>query len=307
MKRCRSNVALATALIALGVVLPLMPAASESFPPRSADASQKNGRIAYTVFRYFNPGDDNDFHNFVRTVRPDGSGSRTLPCATPFGDRGCEDFDPAYSNDGHRLATSGFNGGGLVIRSPAGRILRRLDADGGPVAWSPGRRYLALTGFPLRIVDLRTDRVRRLGGDASDGVSWSPRGTLIYEGDGEGFVTRKPSGRRQRILRRVPAYFPVEWAPGGRRFAYACDDGGVCAANPDGTRRRLLTTRCSTGLFDRFAWSPDGREIACGSRSGLPARQTGLIAINVRSKRLRVVVRGAVNIGAIDWQPLPRR
>jgi hypothetical protein len=36
----------------------------------------------------------------------------------------------------------------------------------------------------------------------------------------------------------------------------------------------------------------------------LPARQTGSIAVNVRTKRLRVIVPGAVNIGAMDWQRL---
>lgn len=82
---------------------------------------------------------------------------------------------------------------------------------------------------------------------------------------------------------------------------------GVCVASPDGARRRVLTSRCSTDLFDGVAWSPDGRQIACQSRSGMPDRQTGLIAINVRTKRLRLIVRGALHIGAMDWQPLPRR
>lgn len=193
----------------------------------------------------------------------------------------------------------------IAIRRPTGRITRKIGTNG-PVAWSPGGRYLALTGFPLRLFDLRADHTRRLHGDASDGVAWSPRGSLIFAGGGKGVIVRKPSGRRKRIL-TGRAWFPVDWAPSGRRLAYACDDGGVCVANPDGTRRRRLTSRCSTDLFDGIAWSPDGREIACQSRSGMPDRQTGLIAINVHTKRLRVIVRGALNIGAMDWQPRRRR
>lgn len=302
-QRCRSNVALVVVLAGLNTLLPAPPPASSTRPQDASvgAATDKNGRIAYTVFQRANGG---EFFASVRTVRPDGSRRRMLPCATPTAEGRCRDADPVYSQDGRRLATSGFETPGVAIRASQGRILRGLD-ETGPVAWSPGRRYLALASAPLRLFDLRDGRSRRLGGDASNAVAWSRQGTLLFgpSADRGDFVVREPSGRRSTILRNRQGDAPIDWAPSGRRFAYTCD--GVCVARKDGGKRRLVTRRCSP--FGRFAWSPDGQQIACASRLGLGPKQRGLIAINVRTKRLRVIVRGGVNLGAIDWQPLPRR
>lgn len=259
----------------------------------------RNGRIAYAVYQRQKDG---RFFAFVRTVRPDGSRSRTLPCATPAGDGGCSDADPVYSHDGRRLATSGFETPGVAIRTTRGDVLREID-ETGPVTWSPGRRYLALSTAPLRLLDLRDGRSRSLRGDASNAVAWSRQGSLLFgpgprldRGD---FVVREPSGGRKRILKNSDAESPIDWAPSGRRFAYS--DDGIRVASKDGTRRRLVTKKCSP--YGQFAWSPDGKEIACDARLGLGPRKKGLIAVNIRTKRLRVIVPGALRIGAIDWQP----
>lgn len=302
-RACRTAIApgFAAGGITFCLTLALSGPTAVSASSTSAASDVRNGRIAFTALRYLN---DSDFSTFVQTVQPDGSRRRTLPCATKVGLRGCDDSHPSYSQDGARLATSGVELGGVAIRQPGGRILRVVDGDG-PVAWSPHRRFLAFSGFPFRLLDLRTNQSRRLRG-RPNAVRWSRKGSLLFDSSvDEGFTVRRPDGRRRRILRGVSG-FPADWSPGGRRFAYACN--GICIAKSDGSGRRVLTRACAPlSDQDGFAWSPDGRKVVCVADRDRFGRLRGLITVDVRTKRIRVVIPGAVNIGPMDWQPLGRQ
>jgi Tol biopolymer transport system component len=111
-----------------------------------------------------------------------------------------------------------------VVRTDGRWILRKTTRlnESDPV-WSPDARHIAFEGWSIP------------GG--SD--------TKIYTMNSDGTHRRRlaPGG-------------DVQWSPGGRRIAYANDDG-VYVMNPDGTRKKRLTR---SGGGPR--WSPDGKQIA---------------------------------------------
>lgn len=258
----------------------------------------ENGRIAFTVVR---GGDMNLAATRIVTVRPNGSGRRLLPCARRYARNRCYDVEPAYSNDGGRLASLSNNAvsfSEIVIRRPSGRIVRRRSCDCFDVAWSPGRRFLAFASFEVVLIDLRTWRQRRpLRMGAAETLAWSRQGTLVADDNlGTGpFTVREPNGRRRRI--RIAGQTP-EWAPDGRRFAYTCS-AGACVVSKTGKKNRVLPRGRRCDQFGGLAWSPDGRELACFSTRGL-------IAIDLQTRRVRYVAPRVFEPGSIDWQPLPR-
>jgi WD40 repeat protein len=294
-------------------------------------AAPRNGLIAYELDQVAQTcdgcGDDetDPGGSWVETIRPDGSRPRRLAC-TSGRFSGCEDGSPAFSRDGRRLAITGSVG--LVIMRPAGRRLVRLPGvAGSSLSWSPdGRRlaYTTLTQPPPRgldgtfllgvhIADL-AGRTRVLNAMGSGEVSWSRSGRLAWDTTGDerapkgDIWTGDPSGRLQRrVLRRATR---PRWSFSGRRLGFFCRSG-LCVSRPDGSHRRVLARACELRPLDLagaggFAWSPDGKAVACVSKRG------SLIIVSLRSKRVQLVRRashltGAGYIGAIDWQREPKR
>ena len=186
------------------------------------------------------------------------------------------------------------------------RLVVKL-AGASSVAWSPAGHELLIgtqaTGqfpFPGAIHVVRSDGtgLRQLA--AGQGVvnpTW-PRRTLVSwtrrrvgrsENSGDIF-TANPAGTR---VRRIAAGIHPVWSPHGRQAAYNCA-GNLCSIASDGTHKLVLSRRCDTGRSG-YAWSPDGRQVACGTV------QSNLAAVNFGTLGLRKLVTAAYALD-ITWQ-----
>jgi len=87
-----------------------------------------------------------------------------------------------------------------------------------------------------------------------------------------------------------------DWAPGGRRFVFAMNDGrrdDLWVARTDGTHaRRLLDCRKACRYLDDPAWSPDGREVGYSRTSRGPGGSgvSTLEVVDVRTGHVRVLL-----------------
>lgn len=88
----------------------------------------------------------------------------------------------------------------------------------------------------------------------------------------------------------------ARYSPDGKTIAVAANTLQLIAA--DGWHR--INTRLATTLAS-FAWSPNGREIACACEH---LRQYGIWIYNIKKRRTTRVVhapRGTVGIQGVDW------
>lgn len=286
-----------------------------------SEARARNGLIAYSQ-ETDQCDNDNGCGSYVRTVGPRGRGRRKMPCST--GPRqGCADVLPVFSPRGRRLATAANEINFiedekgrllfedlLAVRDVSGRVRRtisQLEKGITAVAWSADARQLGFS--TLRgIYTVRPDGTdQKLFSDERAGdLAWSRQGRLAWTPMNGGRI-RVTNRARIRVRRlRVFAY-SVAWSPSGRRLAYITTDETLKTVSANGRNRRTLTTRCDGpqsgfGFDSDVAWSPDGRQLLCSSL------QRGLLAVNVRTGRVRTVVRGNFSaITSFDWQKAPRR
>jgi Tol biopolymer transport system component len=155
----------------------------------------------------------NTNHGHIYTIRPDGTGLRTLT-------RGREESFPLLSPDGSLLmyqpyrCLAGTCGYGISVMRPDGSRQRLLahvasspGAGGLHAAWSPeGRRIAFLRlgrsiGSDILVVDVDRGRMRKVASDGRSGM--------------------------------VPA-----WSPDGRRIAYATTSSSINLMNADGSGKR---------------------------------------------------------------------
>lgn len=279
--------------------------------PERASALPRNGLIAYSVKTGCNLQQTIcDF--FVNTIRPDGTRKRRLRCS--FGpERDCSDAVPRFSPNGRVLATATSPflafGNFLTLRRPGGAPIRTLKRTNTVIdfAWAPGGKRLAFNDSErIRLRNLRTGRtVRYRPTRGGLDVAWSRQGRLAWTSTLGDVVFI--SDRRQRTVKRVrlpigSAIWP-RWSPDGRWLVVLVGNG-VQLIRADGRKIRPLRADCQgfEGEIDGLGtavWSPDGREIACATRS------SQLAVYNLRSRRQRIIASN-VNPYTIDWQPLPR-
>ena len=260
---------------------------------------------------------------WVETVRPDGTHRRRIGCVYRR-PRGCRYGDPTFSHDGRRLAVNGRQG--LVVMTPSGKRIARIKNDAWfhSPTWAPGDRKLAFarvlpgeeapdgtTVAGVFLTDLR-GRERLLNRADTFSVSWSRQGRLTWtsptphEGEWPHIWVGNPDGSQAtRVARKGDT---PDWSPDGRQVAFTChrEARGLCVVSAKGGPVRFITRRCISGFDDYtgIAWSPDGKEIACESTRG------GLIAVNLRTRTIRAIVRPGrmrADIEEIDWQPIPLR
>ena len=148
-------------------------------------------------------------------------------------------------------------------------------------------------------------RLTETRGDALN-PSFSPDGNwLAFEADPTNepqvYVQRIGSGQPRRISvyvrgERTNAVGP-DWSPTTNRIAYAALAGGafqIFTVNPDGTDRRMLTSR---GESEAPSWAPDGRHLVFSSRD---ARGHALWIMDVVTGRSRILTSGRRD-GLPDW------
>jgi TolB protein len=182
---------------------------------------------------------------------------------------------PSYAPDG-RLAFSkttgdGTDGGPEVFLDGAGRLTQTRGAALNP-SFSPDGEWFAFEADPLNQQQV--------------------------------YVQRVSGGRSRMISRyvrneRTNAAGP-DWSPTGERVVYAAFVDGVYqifAVNPDGSDRRMLTSR---GRNEDPSWGPDGRHVVFASEQ---ASGRGLMILDTVTGRTRILVSGHADM-LPDWSGL---
>jgi len=199
---------------AFGLVLASAPSRGSSAAPVSARPSVWNGDIY--------------------VVNADGTGRRRLTR-----DR-AEEFDPAWSRDGTKIAFS---------RSVGRRYqIFVMNADG---------------TSPTQITD---------GGSSASDAAWSPDGTRIAfarcsEGSCDIYVMNVDGSGVERLTRAEhPGAWDPTWSPDGQSIA-AAEIGGIAVMNREGQARYRVTDGPADD--DNPEWSPVGPQIAFDGSRGL--------------------------------------
>jgi Tol biopolymer transport system component len=246
--------------------------------PESAPTGTRalSGRIAFA-----------DDVRDVYVINADGTGLTKLTSHPG------NDFDPAWSPDGTRIAFRSERDGNNEIYvmnadgSGARNVSNYSGDDWGP-AWSPDGDSIAFNsnrdGPDLHLYVVRPDGsgVERIGGDIwVEYPAWSPDGRKIAfmaqtwaDGDNYEIYVMNADGSAVRRLTHAPGSdgHPA-WSPDSRKIAFnseRADPGSspahrIYTMNADGSGQRRLTR-----VFGKYPdWSPDGRRIIFTGGHGL--------------------------------------
>jgi PKD repeat protein len=224
----------------------------------------------------------------IYLANTDGSGLIPLT-------QGPEDYGPAWSRDGRRLAfyRGSWGQSGLYIMDADGSNVVQRAASGRDPTWSPDGKWIAFTcGQRICKVsaDDGTDPIPIYGDgiDYLDSPAWSPLGDRIaFTSDAAlwdilyDIWTVAPDGSGAIALRQHSQEAPNDdgqyqpaWSPDGSRIAlvecpwafFPCSSSVITVMNADGSGlSRLVATSGHAGP----TWSADGQLIVFGSRNGI--------------------------------------
>ncbi|MEM9066289.1 MAG: protein kinase [Planctomycetota bacterium] len=219
-------------------------------------------------------------------------------------DSDADDFDPAFSPDGERIAfCSTREGGGVFVMGATGENPRRVADAGFDPAWSPDGRSLIvtseevyyvhgrLTRAGLSVINLETRETRKLDtgeqsedqrfdGDAVD-PSFSPDGSRVLfwsvvRGNRDIFTIAAEGGDPVALTDDVPTDWSPVWAGSSSRVLFLSDRGGSPGVwsielDPETGRRISDPTpllRAPADLLE-LATTPDASRIALTSQTML--------------------------------------
>jgi serine/threonine protein kinase len=171
-------------------------------------------------------------------------GENAINLTADFAD---DDFDPAFSPDGERIAfCSRREGGGIFLMGATGESPRRVSDQGFRPAWSPDGQKLVYTTervtdptsraspAQLWIVDVESlEKTKLTDGDAV-GAVWSPNGKRIaywtywaeVQGQRDILTVSAEGGTPVAVTNDGPTDWDPVWSPDGRRLYFLSDRGG---------------------------------------------------------------------------------
>jgi Tol biopolymer transport system component len=105
---------------------------------------------------------------------------------------------------------------------------------------------------------------------ASDGQRLAISVSSVVNTSNDGLhVVDLRTGRARQLVRRGQYaeydWLDIDWAPDGRRLAYATNNSQIAIINTDGSGHRILETGSDYGSKHAPSWSPDGHWIAYAS------------------------------------------
>ncbi|HSS19548.1 MAG TPA: SBBP repeat-containing protein [Pyrinomonadaceae bacterium] len=271
---------------------------------KAASAPAQNGLIAFSARDTSITSGETD----IWLTNADGTGQKDISFEVSL-----DDYQPAWSPDGTRIAYAA-NPGGIYVMNADGSNKTQLTTfaiDTTPT-WSPDGTRIAFGSvrgpgaFGVYIMNSDGSNQKRL----TDGnvPAWSPDGTRIAFSRGSGIelIYVDGGGRSSLSLPRV-ALPGFGWSPDSSKIAFAMQDNSpsgqsIYTINADGTGGVVLVNNTSGGGAP--SWSPDGTKLAF-SLSPSAGVDAGIYTSNVDGSG-RTRISGPVVDGFTpNWQRQP--
>ena len=269
----------------------------------------------------------------IAFVREDASGNQDIWVMDPDGSDEirltndvADDFDPAWSRDGSRIAFASSRDDGS---GTSGTRLYIMDADGGNLqqltfgetedrapSWSPDGSRLVFFTPPHQAVAylVNADGTGRepLGLGANYFPTWSPDGEPIAYADFS-INTINPDGGGWKPVGGHPWATEPDWSPDHQRLAFwrfrgeADANPGIYTITPDVSNAGTSQPHMIPGTTSEDArpvWSPDGSMFAFDSPEGLFATDWEIVVVNSDGTGRTALTDDPGDDTSPAWQPV---